>query len=188
MLEVNLPYLKTCFFLKGIWFVEPFSIPLLNFISYPFDKKGKLICDFLNVKFARNSYLKKCVVRAGFYGEDFFRSDIKIKDSIKFFENDILLNSFFSHFNIEYSIFEKSFNNSLNQEEQAALSLLPLFLKQGFIWCVFLRDDILSTKLIKQIEYVFVSKILNSNSIIFYTTETKKALNFEHESVFTFNA
>jgi hypothetical protein len=173
--------LNLTIFPKAIVFLQGFSE--LDFINLIFAKETKY--NFVSVSKIKFTFLKNYLLLL-FETSLPFSSKITVIQNLqvleKFFIMKHLRSALIGQFQLNAEILNKAFED-VSSEEKFLLSLAPVFLKDVPIWCIFVQDDILSDFRKEMLKAIFLSKISNSNSIIFYITKSNKSLNFKNEIV-----
>lgn len=183
MLEIssNKFELHLCIFPKNIIFLKGFNS--FDFLDLIFEENS--LYQFFPISKARKSFLKKCLLLCC---EDTlpFNSKISVLENLKllgvFFSNNLEAAATFKHFNLSKEILNRVIAD-VSLQERFLLSMAQLFFKDAPIVSVFVEDLELSSSSKNALKSIFISKISNSNSIIFYMTRSGKSLEIEHETV-----
>lgn len=175
-LELNLTI-----FPKAIVFLQGFSE--LDFINLIFAKETKY--NFFSVSKIKFTFLKNYLLLL-FKNSSSFSSQVSVIENLqileRFFPAKHLKNVITRQFQLNAEILNKAFQD-VSEEEKFLLFLAPLFLKDVPIWCIFVEDEILSDFKKELLKAIFLSKVSNSNSIVFYVTRSNKSLDFKNEIV-----
>jgi hypothetical protein len=173
--------LNLTIFPKAIVFLQGFSE--IDFINLIFAKETRY--NFFSVSKIKFTFLKNYLLLL-FKNSSSFSSQISVTENLqileRFFIAKHLKNILIGQFQLNAEILNKSFQD-VSDEEKFLLSLTPVFLKDVPIWCIFVEDEILSDFRKELLKAVFLSKVSNSNSIVFYVTRSNKSLDLKNEIV-----
>lgn len=167
MLSINYNNTKLSYYLSCTIFKK--TSVFLPFSFYEFDSFQTFLLKNkkLNVSFAF----------------DYFSNSLTILQNIHFIASVSKSESLYlvpiKYFNLE-EVVEK-IPYQLSTEEEFLLTLAPLFFGKSNIWCLFVKDDILSEDSKSKLISFLNSKINCENAIIFYSTHSKQALHLENE-------
>lgn len=132
-----------------------------------FFKNSKISQDF-SKPFNLKAFSSKLTLNQNFNAISGFLKNYNIKQVI------------LKYFNLHNNVYNKTVEQ-LTPEEKLIIEIAFLFFNQKKIWFIKVKDDQISKNTITKIEKMLISKVENSEGIVFYSTYTKQNFNIKNQ-------